>query len=180
MDFNYTTERLILKIENETAAPLVLEFYSENKAFFYDFEPAHSDSFYTAGYIADIMRYEYKEALKLASLRYWLYEKTTGELAGTVCFSRIRTLPYFSCEIGYKLAEKMQHKGYAFEALSFLINAINKDLNIRRFEAFVMQNNIPSLKLLEKLGFEQEGYINDYVYINDAWQDHLLYAKIIK
>ncbi|MCR5784858.1 MAG: GNAT family N-acetyltransferase [Eubacterium sp.] len=179
MDFNYTTERLILKIENETASPLVLDFYEKNREFFEKYEPTHSKEFYTPEYIREIMRHEYKEALKLTALRYWLYEKSSGTLIGTVNFGRIRTLPYFSCEIGYKLSENAQHKGYATEALSFLINVINKDLNIHRFEAFVMQNNIPSLKLLDKLGFEQEGYIKDYVYLNDRWQDHLLYSKLL-
>ena len=179
MDFTYKTERLILKIEQPEAAPLILDFYKRNEDFFGRFEPEHSDTFYNIDYLANIMRYEVKEAMKLLGLRYYLYEQSSGNMVGTVHFSNIRTLPYFSCETGYKLDKRAQHQGYAYEALSFLINAINKDLNIHRYEAFVMPDNIPSLRLLERLGFEQEGYIKDYVYMHDKWQDHLLYSKLI-
>ena len=57
--------------------------------------------------------------------------------------------------------------GYAFESL-----------RLRRIEAACVPGNAPSQRLLEKVGFQREGYARQYLCINGIWQDHLLYALL--
>ncbi len=40
-----------------------------------------------------------------------------------------------------------------------------------------MPRNLPSLSLLRKLGFEEEGLARDYLKICGQWEDHLHMAK---
>ena len=37
-------------------------------------------------------------------------------------------------------------------------------------------NNVASKRLLERLGFDEEGYAKDYLRINGRWEDHILFS----
>jgi len=62
-----------------------------------------------------------------------------------------------SKEIGYAISPKHQRNGFAFEAISAMVNLLQKDLLVDMVVAGVLPENIPSIKLLEKLGFSREG-----------------------
>ena len=62
------------------------------------------------------------------------------------------------------------------KALSLLISCLFNQYNINRIEAACLPDNIPSNKLLLRLGFSEEGYATDYLRINGRWEDHLLFA----
>ena len=49
---------------------------------------------------------------------------------------------------------------------------------LRRMEAACLPHNAASIRLLEKTGFEREGYAREYLCIDGRWQDHLLYALL--
>jgi ribosomal-protein-alanine N-acetyltransferase len=51
-------------------------------------------------------------------------------------------------------------------------------LRLHRVEAACIPTNAASMRLLEKAGFEREGYARQYLCINGAWQDHVLYARL--
>ena len=50
MSFKLETDRLILKIEDDTAAQQVLDFYVRNQEQFEHFEPTRPKNFYTLAY----------------------------------------------------------------------------------------------------------------------------------
>jgi ribosomal-protein-alanine N-acetyltransferase len=49
-------------------------------------------------------------------------------------------------------------------------------MRLHRVEAACVPGNLRSKRLLERCGFQQEGYARSYLRINGAWQDHLLFA----
>ena len=51
-------------------------------------------------------------------------------------------------------------------------------LRLHRLEAACIPENTASVRLLEKTGFQREGYARRYLCINGIWQDHLLYACV--
>jgi ribosomal-protein-alanine N-acetyltransferase len=51
-------------------------------------------------------------------------------------------------------------------------------LRLHRIEAACLPGNVASIRLLEKAGFSREGVARRYLRINDAWQDHLLFALL--
>ena len=51
-------------------------------------------------------------------------------------------------------------------------------LRLHRVEAACIPTNAASVRLLEKTGFQREGYAREYLCINGVWQDHLLYARL--
>jgi ribosomal-protein-alanine N-acetyltransferase len=67
-----------------------------------------------------------------------------------------------------------------FEALCGLMPFLFYEFSLRRIEAACLPSNIPSSKLLEKVGFSREGRAREYLCINGVWHDHLLYALLDK
>lgn len=93
---------------------------------------------------------------------YWLIvKKNKNQVVGRIGFKdRPDNKNY--CEVGYGIKKEFQSKGYMTEALKrFLIWAFDQDINpIIKIIAKTNQNNIPSQKVLKKVGFKKE-YIQD-------------------
>jgi [ribosomal protein S5]-alanine N-acetyltransferase len=62
-------------------------------------------------------------------------------------------------EFGYVLARSHWHQGYALEAMRAFTAFAFTNLKLRRLEARVDTLNEPSIKLLRRLGFQQEGVL---------------------
>ena len=61
--------------------------------------------------------------------------------------------------LGYTFSYKHHRKGYAFEALSALTSLLHQQYPEMEFISFTEPENLPSRKLLEKLGYTDMGYI---------------------
>lgn len=61
--------------------------------------------------------------------------------------------------LGYTFSYKHHRKGYAFEALTVLINMLHARYPEWDFISFTEQSNEPSMALLKKLGYKDMGYI---------------------
>ena len=86
----------------------------------------------------------------------WIIEKKeTGNIIGYITVD----IPYDKLkigEIGYVIAEKYQHCGYAYEALSCIVKKYLFEKELYMLEAKYNETNIASCKLLNKLGFQFE------------------------
>lgn len=83
-----------------------------------------------------------------------------------------------TAEIGYDLAEEYQRKGYMSEALEGIIEYGFSVLQLHRISAVVSIDNVPSEKLLEKLGFKREGILRDKHFFRGKYYDHTLYSLL--
>ena len=179
MQTSYTTERLSLQLLRPTMAPQVLSFYEENREFLEPFEPKRMQNFYTLKFQRSNLECEFNAFFKLTHVRFWLFLKEDIETPiGTVCFSNILKGSFCSCMVGYKMGKKYCGKGYMHEALRMLIPVVVKECGLHRVEAMVMPENSASVRLLQKLGFAEEGYLREFAQINCEWRDHLLYSLI--
>lgn len=172
-----TTDRLILKTLTKDAAPMVLDFYEDNRSFFETWEPARADNFYSLCYQKASLSAEYNQMAEGKLLRYWVFLKDAPEeIIGSICFQNFLKKPYLSCSLGYKFSHKYHHQGYAFESIQKGIDIIMNEFYIHRIEAFIMPDNIPSIHLIERLSFIYEGISYSYAHINGSWSDHKRYA----
>ena len=62
--------------------------------------------------------------------------------------------------LGYTFSYKHHRKGYAFEALTALINMLHERYPEWDFISFTEPENLPSMALLKKLGYKDMGYIS--------------------
>ena len=103
---------------------------------------------------------DYWERMKLFEEKegqYVIVLKSTNEVIGTINVFSDNSRAVSSKEIGYAISPKHQRNGYAYEAISAIISLLQKDLLFDMVVAGVLPENTPSIKLLEKLGFSNEG-----------------------
>lgn len=179
MNFSYETDRLQLMVCNEEYSNALLTFMTENKDFFAPYEPLRQPAFYTEAFQAQILRAEFQAMLRGTYVRYYLFLKENpAHIIGTVSFSNISRSDDKSCRVGYKLDKAHTGMGYATEALHRLLPEVHKSLAIHRIEADILLENLPSLRLIERLGFTYEGVAHSSHEIGGVWRDHLRYSYI--
>ncbi len=83
-----------------------------------------------------------------------------------------------SCVVGYEIAPAHQGHGYAKEALEAIIGWGFREVQLNRIEAQVHPDNAPSLALLAKLGFLQEGHQREAGYWAGRHHDLLQFALL--
>jgi len=81
-------------------------------------------------------------------------------------------------KIGYTIDPQYQQKGYATEAVTGLIEYLFSHLNIHRVTAHTDPMNLASQKVVQKLGFRQEGHFRKSLRIGDKWFDDLVFALL--
>lgn len=69
-------------------------------------------------------------------------------------------------------------KGYGKEAMLELLNYGFNTLNLYRIQLNVISFNIPAIKLYEKVGFQKEGTMKEFVLRNGQRYDLYMYAKL--
>ena len=63
-------------------------------------------------------------------------------------------------------------------AVSMITQYAFEELHLHRIEANVMPRNQASLRVLQKIQFENEGISKYYLKINGVWEDHIHMVKI--
>lgn len=179
MQTEYRYGNLILRQLNETDAADVLDFYHRNSPYFDCYETDKPDNFYTTEYITQLLRAEYNSYLKKTFVRYFMYDTNhPGSIIGTVSFSNMKYGDFRSCIIGYKVDKAYQRQGYAYAMLIRALKAAVVDGGMHRVEAYIAPDNLPSIKLVNKLGFINEGTAYSYVFMKGHWHDCLRFVYI--
>ena len=109
---------------------------------------------------------------------FFIFRKIDGVLAGGITLSNVRRGVAQAGSIGYWVGEPYARQGLMSMALRTLVLFGFTTLRLHRLEAACITANIASIRLLEKSGFQREGYARQYLCINGMWQDHLLYARL--
>jgi RimJ/RimL family protein N-acetyltransferase len=81
-----------------------------------------------------------------------------GELVGDVLLA-LRSVEHETVEVGYIFAPAHGGQGYATEAVHALIDLAFGELGARRVTARVDVRNLPSRRLLERLGLRLEAHL---------------------
>lgn len=170
----YETERLILKVLDKSYAELVIDYYLRNKSFLEEWEPVKSEEFYTKQYQEEQLDNELSNIENKRSFRLWIFKKEdSNRIIGSVGFNNIVWGAFLSCYLGCKLDKDEINKGYMTEAVKKGIEVMFNEFGLHRIEANIMPKNKRSLRVVEKLGFYNEGLAYKYLKINDKWEDHI-------
>ena len=81
-------------------------------------------------------------------------------------------------EIGYAMGSAHWGKGYMNEALRALVGHAFDVMNLRRLEADVDPRNGASIRTLERLGFQREGFLRERWHVNGEIQDAIFYGLL--
>jgi RimJ/RimL family protein N-acetyltransferase len=80
-------------------------------------------------------------------------------------------------DVWYVLGERSERgKGYGREAVGLLVDYLFHAMPIQRVGATVDVENVPSFKLLERLGFRREGVLVSALFHHGTWHDVAVYG----
>ena len=198
MLYTYTTERLTLKILGQDSAPLTTEFFLRNQEHFSRWEIDHPEEYYSVPYQQRVLAAEETQFLRSQAVRYYLFAadgmapndissasltqigSSSAGIApiGTVCFQHICPAPDGSCRLGYRLDAAHTGRGYMTEALLCLIPKIFFYYRLHRIEADILPENLSSLRLVQRLGFTQEGVARGRYFCGGMYRDYLRYSLL--
>ena len=83
-------------------------------------------------------------------------------------------------EIGYALQSTHWGRGYAQEALQLVLEHAYARLALRRLEADIDPRNLPSCRLVERLGFRREGLLRERWEVAGECQDSAIYGLLAR
>jgi ribosomal-protein-alanine N-acetyltransferase len=101
----------------------------------------------------------------------------TGGIIGTCTLAGLDAT-HRRAELGYALKRACWGQGYMAEALPVLLHFAFEQLGLRRITADVDPRNGRSIRSLERLGFQREGYLREHYWVNGELQDGILFGLL--
>lgn len=169
---------LLLRTAEIGDADMIAEYFQANREYLKPFEPKREEAFFSVnGWLQKLIKLN---ELHRMGLGYYclLVRASSGEMLGTISFSNLSRFPFYSCNVGYSLAEKAQGHGHMRRGLTMACDYMFNVQKLHRIQAGYMPHNKRSESVLEHVGFNREGYAKDYLLINGEWQDHVLTSLI--
>lgn len=99
----------------------------------------------------------------------------SGEVIGTGCLG-ITNFDLREAFVGYTFKKEAWGKGYATEFAIAMLNLAFGDMKLHRVYATTSPLNLPSQRVLEKIGMIREGLLRKNVLQRGTWRDSYLYA----
>ena len=121
---------------------------------------------------------EIELANSLGSMKKWgIATLDNDAVIGTATLFHLE-LSNGRAEIGYAQNRKMWGLGFMNEALQALLDYSFNQLKLRRLEADVDPRNLGSIRTLERLGFQREGFLRERWHVNGEIQDAYFYGLL--
>lgn len=83
-----------------------------------------------------------------------------------------------NAHIGYWIGTRYRGLGIATEATGLASSYALGTLRLHRLQTKVLEGNMPSMKVLQKNGFEVEGTERDAFFIDNEYKSFILFARI--
>ena len=99
-------------------------------------------------------------------------------LLGGLTLANIRRGCAQAGSLGYWMGAAHARQGHMTAAVHAVIPFAFGTLRLHRIEAACIPANVASIRLLERTGFQREGFARQYLCIDGVWQDHLLFARL--
>ncbi|REE03660.1 GNAT family N-acetyltransferase [Citricoccus muralis] len=97
-------------------------------------------------------------------------------IAGQLSVSSIVRGSALSASLGYWIDQARAGQGLVPTAVALATDYCFSTLGLHRMEINIRPENVPSRRVVEKLGFRHEGMRRDFLHIDGAWRDHDAYA----
>ncbi|MEQ8557059.1 MAG: GNAT family N-acetyltransferase [Henriciella sp.] len=152
----------------------VADFLTINRDRFRPYSPTRSDNYFT--------REHWKAACRLAKVE-WREDRAyrfcivhnNDSVIGKIDLDQITRGPFQSATLGYMLDRRFEGQSVMRRGLQDVIELSFGDFNLHRVEAAIMPDNHRSRNLAGRLGFREIGLAKNYLELDGAWRDHVLY-----
>lgn len=169
------TERLLLRALTPADLEFVYQHFTDPDVtrYLHDEEPIR-----TRQEAQEIVEFYTKPGFKPYN-RWMILRKSDDKPIGTCGYHNWQKR-HFRAEIGYDLDKALWNQGFMTEALVEVIEFGFRTMKLNRIEALVHPHNRASIRLLEKLHFQKEGFMRDYYFQGGIFHDSLIFSLLRK
>ncbi|CAN7544813.1 GNAT family N-acetyltransferase [Paenibacillus sp. LjRoot153] len=165
------TNRMSLVQLDASSCEMVVDYFRRNREFLEPWEMVRDESFFTADFHAALLEKEMKLFEDGQLFKVWmLYDE---RIIGSIALSNIVRGAFQSCHLGYRMDGELLNRGLMTEGIEAVIAYAFEEMKLHRIEANIMPRNQASMKVVQKLGFYEEGLAIKYLKIHGVWEDHI-------
>jgi [ribosomal protein S5]-alanine N-acetyltransferase len=161
-----------IRLVTRADAALLAAYYKLNAPHFRKWEPGREEGYYSEEVLSSrLQRCEQQHLAGEAAH----FVAVAGEGVIAHCsLTGVMQGPFKACYMGYGVAQQHEGHGVMTEVCKVAIDHAFGKLQLNRIMANHMPVNTRSARLLNRLGFVQEGLARCYLQINGKWEDHVL------
>lgn len=166
-------DRVVLRWIEDRDVPALFEVFSDQQVMRYWSSAAWTDQAKGAAMVEDVQR-----LFVAGTLFQWGVARRGDDfLIGTCTLAQVDA-GNRRAEIGFALRSDHWGQGYMTEVTTTLIEYAFGEMNLHRIEADVDPRNEASIRLLEKLGFQREGYLRERWIVEGEICDTVFYGLL--
>lgn len=129
------------------------------------------------GVAADLIAKIHEDWQRRVILKWGIARRSDDQLIGSITLFNL-DFSNRRAEIGYALGRDHWGQGYMNEALPAVLKFAFAVLELNRIEADVDPRNTASIKTVERLGFQREGYLRERWQVAGEIQDALYFGLL--
>ncbi|MEK3911321.1 GNAT family N-acetyltransferase [Paenibacillus sp. FSL H7-0331] len=168
------TERFVLRQMTLEDAPTVFEIFSDGDVT----KDMGEDPFTSIQQAEGLITFMNNLFHQNKAFRWGIILKENNTLVGTCGYNGWETHRGSRGEIGYDLGKKYWRQGYMTEVLKSVIAFGFETMEFNRIEAFTNLDAEPSMLLLKKLGFNEDGILRGYASFHGEYVDQRCYSLL--
>jgi [ribosomal protein S5]-alanine N-acetyltransferase len=108
--------------------------------------------------------------------RFLICRREDKTIVGMISLFHIVRRSLQSACVGYVIAAPHTRQGHGTEALLLVLDFAFKKLKLHRVEANIHPDNVASIALARRAGFQLEGCSRRYLKVRGQWRDHERWA----
>jgi len=172
------TERVLLRAPQMSDYPAWAELRTASRDFLVPWEPLWAPDELSRASFRRRIRHYLRDMREDMGYALFVYDTQTTALVGGITLCNVRRGVTQSCTLGYWVGAAHAGQGYMTAAVRAVVPFVFDSLELHRLEAACLPTNTPSMRLLERVGFQREGLARRYLRINGDWRDHVLFALL--
>lgn len=167
-----------IKLIDSSCMEKLFEFELLNRKFFEKTCPPRGDGYYDIKNFKDILETLIIEQENGLVYMYLIYNKF-NEIVGRVNLVDVQRGTYNKAELGYRIGEIYQGKGYATKAVNLILEKASTIHCIHKIFAGTSSKNIASQNILIKNGFKFMIKQDNYILLNGEYHDNMVFEKVL-
>jgi ribosomal-protein-alanine N-acetyltransferase len=170
----------VLRASDPALAGTVAAYLQRNRSAHARWNPPMAERLFTAEGQAERLAAAALAESDGTQVGWWLFRhEDAATVIGHARLSQLARGPFQSAMLGYAIDHAHEGRGLMHEALQALLaDAFGPRVALHRVQANARVENRRSLALLERLEFVREGLAREYLFIDGAWRDHVLTARL--
>lgn len=174
----FSTARADVLYFNDVIAVELQDYLLRNKERLKPFEPARGPEYFELTAITRRVEQAVEDQTNSRGSSFVITPKNSRQMIGVINFTNFVFGVFQACHLGFSIDADYEGNGVMTEVLQAAIQHVRATFGLHRIMANHLPDNNKSERLLNKLGFEREGYPKSYLKINGTWQDHVLTSLV--